>query len=109
MAVKFVAASKVTTDLLGMKESVEEIGVRVVNPVVMHEDNKTVIRKIQGEYSAGRIKHIAVRLKFIHDYSQKEVIKVDYCESRFMRADILTKTFAAPRLNVLRNLVSLVC
>ena len=34
-------------------------------------------------------------------------VKVDDCESRFMGADILTKTFAAPRLNEVRKLVSL--
>ncbi|CCI11419.1 unnamed protein product [Albugo candida] len=34
-------------------------------------------------------------------------MKLDYCESRFMRADILTKTFAATRLNELHKLLSL--
>lgn len=48
-----------------------------------------------------------MRLKFIKDNSQNEVIKVDEYESRSMGVDILTKTFAAPRLNEVRKLVSL--
>ena len=93
-----MAASLMESDLLGLKELLEEIGVRVVKRMVMYVDNQAAIRQIQGKDSAGRAKHIAVRFKSIKDYSQKEVIKVAYCESRFMRADILTKTFTAPRL-----------
>lgn len=48
-----------------------------------------------------------MRLKFIKDNSQNEVINVDECESRFMGVEILTKTFAAPRLNEVGKLVSL--
>nr|CCA18039.1 hypothetical protein ALNC14_041820 [Albugo laibachii Nc14] len=88
MEAEFVAALLIASNLLGLKELLGEIG-------------------IKGEDSEGRAKHIAVRLKFIKNYSQKEVIKVDYCESRFMRADILTKTFAAPRIVEKTRLVML--
>lgn len=107
MEAEFVA-SIVATDLLGLEDFLGEIGVHVVKPLVMHEDIQAAIRQIRGEYSAERSKHIAVRLKFSKDYSQKEAIKVDYCESRYMRADTLTRTFSAPRFNALRKLVSLV-
>ena len=103
-----MAASLVASDLLGLNELLGEIGVRVGKPLLMHVDNQAAIKQIQGEDSAGRAKHIAVRLKFIKDYCKKKVIKVVYCESRFMRADLLTKAFAAPRLKELRELISLV-
>lgn len=105
---QFMAASLVATYLLGLKELLGEIRLRVVKPLGMHVDIQAAIRQLQGEDSTGRVKHIAVRLKFVKDYSQNEVIKVDNCESRLMRADILFKTFAAPRMNELVNLVSLV-
>nr|CCA18037.1 hypothetical protein ALNC14_041800 [Albugo laibachii Nc14] len=86
MEAEFVAALLIASNLLGLKELLGEIG-------------------IKGEDSEGRAKHIAVRLKFIKNYSQKEVIKVDYCESRFMRADILTKTIVEKtRLVMLKRL-----
>nr|CCA18036.1 hypothetical protein ALNC14_041790 [Albugo laibachii Nc14] len=93
MEAEFVAALLIASNLLGLKELLGEIG--------------AAIKQIKGEDSEGRAKHIAVRLKFIKNYSQKEVIKVDYCESRFMRADILTKTFAAPRIVEKTRLVML--
>ncbi|KAE9333667.1 hypothetical protein PR003_g13908 [Phytophthora rubi] len=52
-------------------------------------------------------KHIDVRVKFVKDYVNKGVIAVMYCESRMMRADLLTKAFPAPRLEELRGHASL--
>ncbi|KAE8984489.1 hypothetical protein PR003_g22285 [Phytophthora rubi] len=44
---------------------------------------------------------------FIKDLSRNEGLNVSYCESKLMRADILTKTLPAPRLEELRVLVML--
>lgn len=81
---------------------------RVDKPILMHVDNQAAIKQIQGEVSAGRAEYIAVRLMFIKDYSKKQVFKVVYCESRSMRADLLTKAFAASILAEMRKLISLV-
>nr|CCA16869.1 PREDICTED: similar to retrotransposon protein putati [Albugo laibachii Nc14] len=108
MEAEFVAASLMASDLLGLEEILGEIGVCVVKPMMMHVYNQAAIKQIQGEDSSVRAKYIVVRLKYTKDYSQKEVTQVEYCESRLMRADILTKTFAAPRFIGLRKLISLV-
>ena len=59
---EFVAASLVTSDLLGLNELLGEIGVRVAKPMLFQVDNKATIKQIQGENSAGKAKHIAVRI-----------------------------------------------
>lgn len=66
------------------------------------------IKQIAGEYNSGRAKHIAVRHKFKKGYIKKGVIKVMYCEFKIMRADVLTRAFAAPHLRELRELTCLV-
>ncbi|KAG2853387.1 hypothetical protein PC113_g14215 [Phytophthora cactorum] len=58
----------------------------------MHVDNQVAIAQIEGEDTAGRAKHIDVRFKFVKDFAKKKVLEVRYCESKTMRADILTKT-----------------
>ncbi|CAI5747091.1 unnamed protein product [Peronospora destructor] len=108
MEAEFVAGSLVASELLGMYELLDEIGIKVEVPNILHIDNQAAIKQITGEDSSGRAKHIAVRYKFVKDYSKKGVIKVAYCESMMMRADVLTKTLAASRLRELRELVSLV-
>ena len=76
MEAEFVAASEIARELLGLREMLRKIGMAPKLPMLMHVDNQAAIKQIQGKDSAGRAKHIAVRLKFIKDYSKKEVIKV---------------------------------
>ncbi|OWY90531.1 Copia protein [Phytophthora megakarya] len=63
------------------------------------------IGQIEGEDASGQAKHIDVRFKFVKNFAKKKVLEVLYCESKSMRADILTKTLPAPRLDDLRDLV----
>ncbi|RMX63940.1 hypothetical protein KXD40_005834 [Peronospora effusa] len=65
-------------------------------------------KQILDKDITGQEKHIAVSFKLIKDYNKKEVIKVVYCESRVVRADIPTKTIDPPRLMEIRQLISLV-
>uniref|UniRef100_A0AAV1V6E9 Reverse transcriptase Ty1/copia-type domain-containing protein n=1 Tax=Peronospora matthiolae TaxID=2874970 RepID=A0AAV1V6E9_9STRA len=74
---------------------------------ILHVDNQAAIAQIKGEDASGRAKHIDVRFKFVKDLETKKMLKVQYCESKSMRADILTKTLPAPRLSQLRGLVML--
>lgn len=61
-----------------------EIAVRVSKLMLMHVEYQPAIKQIQGELKAGRAKHIAICLKLIKDFSKKKIIKVVYCELRFM-------------------------
>lgn len=85
-----------------------EIGVRVAKPMLMHVNNQAAIKKIQGEDSSRGENHIAVSLKFIKDYNKKRLSRFCIFKSHFMRADLLTNTFAVPRLTELRMLILLV-
>ncbi|KAG6572596.1 Integrase catalytic core protein [Phytophthora cinnamomi] len=107
MEAEFVAASQVTAEMLGIVELLSEIGIKVEVPYKLHVDNQAAIKQIEGEDTSGRAKHIDIRLKFIKDLSRNKGLNVSYCESKLMRADILTKTLPAPRLEELRVLVML--
>ncbi|KAG6609052.1 Integrase catalytic core protein [Phytophthora cinnamomi] len=107
MEAEFVAASQVTAEMLGIVELLSEIGIKVEVPYKLHVDNQAAIKQIEGEDTSGRAKHIDIRLKFIKDLSRNKGLNVSYCESKLMRADILTKTLPALRLEELRVLVML--
>uniref|UniRef100_A0AAV1V4T6 Polyprotein n=1 Tax=Peronospora matthiolae TaxID=2874970 RepID=A0AAV1V4T6_9STRA len=107
MEAEFVAASQTAAEMMGIIELLKEIGVSVQPDSTLHVDNQAAIAQIKGEDTSGRAKHIDVRLKFVKDLETKKMLKVQYCESKGMRADILTKTLPAPRLSQLRGLVML--
>lgn len=107
MESEFVAASQTTAEVLGITECLKEVGSKLREPMVLHVDNQAAIAQLEGEDTSGRAKHIDTRHKFVNDFVKKAVLKVEYCESVRMRADILTKPLAAPRLQELRGLVML--
>ncbi|CAI5721079.1 unnamed protein product [Peronospora destructor] len=59
MEAEFVAGSLVASELLGMYELLDEIGIKVEVPMILHIDNQAAIKQTTGEDSSGRAKHIA--------------------------------------------------
>lgn len=51
MEAEFVAASLVTSELLGMCELHDEVGIKVKAPMILHVDNQAAIKQIIGEDS----------------------------------------------------------
>ncbi|CAH0516987.1 unnamed protein product [Peronospora belbahrii] len=78
---KFVAAPLVVSDMLGLRELLGEIGVRVAKPMLMHVGNEAAIKQIQGEDSAGRAKHIAAEID--------RAVQVDLAGVKTSREDML--------------------
>ncbi|KAE9329513.1 hypothetical protein PR003_g15543, partial [Phytophthora rubi] len=107
MESEFVAASQTTARMLGIIECLKEIGIKVRIPSLLHVDNQAAIAQLEGEDTTGHAKHIDTRHKFVKDFAKKKVLLINYCESKKMRADVLTKVLPAPRLVELRELVML--
>ncbi len=100
---EFVAASVGAKELLGVRELAGELGLPVTTPMTMYMDNQAAIKQVENEASSSQAKHVDVRLKFVRDYSAKNIVKPVYIETKKMLADILTKALPAPRLFELRT------
>uniref|UniRef100_A0AAV1TXT7 Polyprotein n=1 Tax=Peronospora matthiolae TaxID=2874970 RepID=A0AAV1TXT7_9STRA len=107
MEAEYVAASQTSAEIIGIVELLKEISVQMQSCTTLHENGQAAIAQIKGEDTSGREKHIDVRYKFVKDIAKKDLVTVQYCESKKMRADILTKTVPAPRLSELRGLMML--
>ncbi len=60
--------------------------------VIVYQDNKSTIHLIKkGMSTSDRTRHINVRYYFIKQFVDKGIVKVEYCPTREMIADILTK------------------
>ncbi|KAE8996368.1 hypothetical protein PF011_g15938 [Phytophthora fragariae] len=105
MESEFVAASHTTARMLGVIECLKEIGIKVRMPSLLHVDNQAAIAQLEGGDTTGHAKHIDTRHKFVKDFVKKKVLLINYCESKKMRVDVLTKVLPAPRLAELRGLV----
>ena len=63
---------------------------------VIFKDNQPCIKMTKNPVNHGRAKHIDIKYHQIREKIKQEEVKVDYCETSVMLADILTKALHGP-------------
>ncbi|GMF16752.1 unnamed protein product [Phytophthora fragariaefolia] len=94
-------------ELLGVRELLNELGVKMKMPMPLRVDNQAAIKHLDGEKASSKAKHIDTRIQFVLHSTKTGVLIPEYCEGKSMPADVLTKAVPAPRLQDLRKLVGL--
>ena len=74
----------------------EELELPVKLPIAVYEDNQSTIKMAENSTLQQRTKHIDVRHHFIRDLVREHIIKIEYCPTNEMLADMLTKALARP-------------
>ena len=71
--------------------SFKELCKNRVATVVTHEGNQSAINITKNPQFHGRIEHSGIKYPYIQDQISKDNIKLIYCQSNDMVADMLTK------------------
>uniref|UniRef100_A0AAV1UES1 Polyprotein n=1 Tax=Peronospora matthiolae TaxID=2874970 RepID=A0AAV1UES1_9STRA len=108
MESEFVAASEAGRELLGVRETLSEIGESPALPMKMLIDNQAAIRQIEGEASSTKSNHVDVRVKYLCDNARRGIVVPQYVPSDLMLADVLTKALDAVKTVKLRSLLHIV-
>ena len=74
---------------------------------MLKEDNQVAIELSRNPRFHNRTKHIDVAFHFIRERIASNEVKVVYCPSNDMLADIMTKGLARDRFQKLRNLLNI--
>jgi hypothetical protein len=82
--------------LLFARHLLEEVGYELGGPSTMYVDNQTAIAIGNRECKAKYTKHVEVKYHLIQDMIERGEIKLKYCPTALMVADILTKPLAKP-------------
>jgi hypothetical protein len=78
-------------DMLFAMRVVESIGLRVKKPMQLSIDNKGAVDYANNWSSGGRMKHACIRLDFLRELKEAELIDVTWCPTTDMPADLFTK------------------
>jgi hypothetical protein len=105
MEAEYVACSEAAKELLGIREILGEIGMKVSRPLSLWCDNQAAICQAKGEGSSGRAKHIDMRVKFIVACVKMKLIEVKHVGT--MIADIFTKPLSKEKLRAAREMIGL--
>ena len=101
---EYVALAGATQEATWMRQLLEDLYHEQKEPTVIREDNQAAIAIAQQPHSHSKMKHIDIRYHFVREKVQDNTIKLRYCPTNNMLADILTKGLTHDKFSRLREL-----
>ena len=84
-----------------------ELGIYSDEPFLIYEDNKAAIKMAENSCNSKRTVHLDRRAHFIREQVNNGAIQLDYCPTKLMQADMMTKIMPRPGFEALRSDVGL--
>lgn len=103
---EYIALASAVADLIWMKNLLLDFEVEFTEPLKVFEDNQSVIHLLH-RWEHKRLKHVDIKYNFVRDYYFKNVIQVEYVNTKEQVADISTKALNGEQFLKLRMLLHL--
>ena len=104
---EYVALANATQEAKWMRQLLKDLQSKLTEPTVLHEDNQSAICIAQNPQYHSKTKHIDIKYHFVREEILNDVIKLRYCPTTDMLADILTKGLTSVKFVQLRELCGL--
>ena len=88
---EYIALSSAAQETVWLRRLITELGSELEGPTTLMEDNQSAIAMAKNPQFHGRAKHIDIRHHFIREKVNGGDIKLIYCPTGDMIADMLTK------------------
>ncbi|XP_055605091.1 uncharacterized protein LOC129753315 [Uranotaenia lowii] len=95
MEAEYVALSEACQELVWLLELLKDLGVPHQGPVRVLEDNQSCIAFVASERINRRSKHIETRECYVKQLQDEGILKLEYCPTDTMVADVFTKPLGA--------------
>lgn len=107
---EYRSAATGTQELLWLQHLTQELGNALTLKIVgdlplLKEDNQGAIAAMRNDVQHSKLKHMELRYYFLKKAVEQEHIEVEYCPTREMIADILTKALGRPAFEYLSGLL----
>jgi transposase InsO family protein len=100
---EYMALSATAQEAIWLIRSIKEMKHDIELPVVLKEDNKACISIAYNPVQHSRTKHIDVRYHYIREQVEGGTFTVEYCPTKDMLADMLTKALPKDQFKKLRD------
>lgn len=94
---EYVAASCAAQEAVWLRNVLICFGFEQKIPTTLCEDNQSCIKIASNVKTLTRIKHLDIKLYFVKDLVDRNVLKFEYCSTTNMVADIFTKPLPTPQ------------
>ena len=104
---EYIALFESVKEAMWLKSLLTSIGIRVLNPVVIFEDNTGCINIANNPTNHKRSKHIDIKYHFTREQLEKGNITIKYVSTGEQQADIFTKAVPVAKFEAMRNNIGL--
>lgn len=107
MEAEYVALSEACQEVVWLRQLLRDFGEEQKIATVMNEDNQGCLAFVKTERSSRRSKHIDTRENFVKDLCEKQEIRLVYCSTDQMIADVITKPLGPKKHQMFCELLGL--
>ena len=100
--VEYVALAGAAQEAVWIRQLNQELTGKA-KPVMIYEDNQSTIAIAKNPQFHGRVKHINIKYHFIQEQVSNDSIKLKYCQTSNMIADMLAKGLGRIQFEKLRE------
>lgn len=108
MEAELVSMGTAVQESEGLTAGLLEMGIRTTPPAIINEDNQAAILHTKDGRNQSKARHIGVRFYYIRENVKDGKVKIVYCPTAKMLADIMTKAIPADQFEYLRNGIGVV-
>jgi hypothetical protein len=88
---EYIAVATCCTQVLWMKQMLEDIHIHYNEPIPIFCDNTSAISISKNHVMHSKTKHIPIKFHFLREQVMSKVIKVEYVGTKDQIADVFTK------------------
>ena len=104
---EYMALSQATQESIWLQRLLEEVEESTKDGTTIMEDNQGAIATAQNPVFHRRTKHIQIRYHHVREAVAEGIVRLMYCPTKEMLADILTKALARDQFEHLRGKLGL--
>jgi hypothetical protein len=104
---EYIALAECCQELLWICKLMVAFDVQVKHPIKVNEDNQSCIKIAEKDKFERRSKHIDTKFNYVKDLIKMEKIKLVYCSTSEMLADVLTKPLQSVKIQYFRSKIGI--
>jgi hypothetical protein len=88
---EYIVVASYCTQVLWMKQTLEDLQIRYNNPIIINHDNTSAISISKNPFMHSKTKHIPIKYHFLRDQVTQKIVKIVYLDTKEQIANIFTK------------------
>ena len=104
---EYVALSQATQEVTWLRELFKDLHNKQTDPTIIYEDNQAAISIAESPQYHSKTKHIDIKYHYVREKVFDNTIKLIYCPTNNMLADMMTKGLSRDKYTDLRKMTGI--